>query len=99
MSVYAPYLDSLSQEEHRSLKLDMEELLASQGWAQLESVIGGNFTAYAESVVLTGEFDARRVGTAAGEKRVLSFPEYVIAAYDQRFDEDGKPRESQGAQG
>lgn len=75
----------------------MEELQKHPGWARLQDVIGGDFTAFAEVAVLTGNFDPRNAGIAAGTKRVLDFPEYVTDAYAQRVATDGEPRESTGA--
>jgi hypothetical protein len=94
LSVYRRYLNSLTLEEHGTLKSEMEELQKTQGWARLQDVVGGNFAAYGELALWTGEFDVQKAGIAAGEKRALTFPDYVIQTYNERFDEDGVPRNS-----
>lgn len=62
----------------------MEALLATPGWSHLIDVIGGDVLATGEMFVLTGEFDVRAAGVAAGCDRVLSFPQFVIDTFIER---------------
>lgn len=83
-SAYKVYLNRLTFEEHRQLANSMRDLVATPGWAVLVDLIGGDFTAFAETVVLTGDFDERGAGIAAGYDRVLSFPQLAIDTFNER---------------
>jgi hypothetical protein len=83
-SIYRPFIDRLDFNEHRTLSKDMEALVATPGWSHLIDVIGGDVLAAGEMIVLTGEFDVRAAGVAAGCDRVLSFPQFVIDTFIER---------------
>jgi microsomal dipeptidase-like Zn-dependent dipeptidase len=83
-SAYKVYFAGLTFDEHRTLAKHMEELVATAGWEAIVDVIGGDFTAFAETVVLTGDFDERGAGIATGFDRVLSFPQLVMDTFNER---------------
>lgn len=82
--MYKVYLAELSFDEHRTLAKAMEELVGTAGWGAIVDVIGGDFMAFAETAVLTGEFDERGAGIATGFDRVLSFPQLVMDTFTER---------------
>lgn len=83
-SAYKVFLAGLTFDEHRTLTKAMLELIVTEGWIAITDIIGGDFTAFAETVVLTGDFDERGAGIATGYDRVLSFPQLVIDTFQVR---------------